>query len=200
MRFGRLVALSAIPGSRSNPRRWVCQCDCGNTSFVLTRDLLSGNTTSCGCYIRDLHSNRLRTHGMTRTRTYSSWAGMIGRCENPKNDKYRYYGERGIKVCERWHSFELFLTDMGERPTSAHSLDRINNDGDYEPSNCRWALQKTQNRNRRSNVFVEYHGESMCLKDWAQRLGMSYGLLYQRIRRYGWDVEKAFTDPLQPME
>lgn len=199
-RFGRLVAVYPIPGSREHPRKWFCQCDCGATSSVLTRDLLDGNTTSCGCYIRELHASRLRTHGLAGTSTYITWSGMLGRCSNPQSDRYVYYGGRGIKVCERWHRFDLFLQDMGERPSKAHSLDRIDNNGDYEPGNCRWASKRTQSRNRRSNVVVEYQGLSMCLMDWAERLGMDFQTLRQRIQRYNWPIEKAFNAPIRPRE
>lgn len=199
-RFGRLTAISAVPGSRNKPRGWLCQCDCGNTTTVITRDLGNGNTTSCGCYIRELHANRLRTHGMARTSTYTTWASMIGRCSNPANDKYHYYGGRGITVCERWHSFENFLADMGEKPSRKHTLDRIDNERGYSQQNCRWVTMQTQNRNRRSNIVIEYRGETMCLADWADRLGLSYEMLRQRIQDYGWTVEKAFSKPPQPQE
>lgn len=199
-RFARLVALYPIPGSRISPRKWACRCDCGTISNVLTRDLLSGNTTSCGCYIRELHANRMRTHGLAHTPTYNTWASMLARCNNPKSDKYNYYGGRGIKVCERWQHFALFLQDMGERPSKGYSLDRLDNNGDYEPENCRWASKRTQSRNRNSNIVVEYQGLSLCLTEWAERLDVSYETLRQRIQRYGWSVEKAFNDPVRPRE
>lgn len=198
-RFGRLTAISAVQGSGNVPRKWLCQCDCGKTITVITRDLGNGNTTSCGCYIRELHANRLRTHGKTRTPTYNIWASMTQRCGNPNNDKYQYYGGRGITVCERWHSFENFLADMGERPLR-HSLDRIDNNRPYSPDNCRWTTMRTQNRNRRSNILVEYRGETMCLVDWADRLGANYETLRQRIQDYGWTVEEAFSKPPQSRE
>lgn len=165
---------------------------------MLTRDLLSGNTTSCGCRIHEFHADRLRTHGLTHTPTYNTWASMSARCNNPKSDKYNYYGGRGIKICERWQHFDLFLQDMGERPSKGYSLDRIDNNGNYEPNNCRWASKRTQDRNRRNNVVIEYHGLSMCLTEWAERLGMDYQTLRQRIQRYGWSVEKAFNTPIRP--
>lgn len=197
-RFGRLVALDFISGNRANPRKWRCQCDCGAIVAVITRDLFNGNTTSCGCRIHEFHADRLRTHGMTRTITYATWTSMLARCSNPQSDRYVYYGGRGITVCERWHSFDLFFQDMGERPSKSHSLDRIDNDGNYEPRNCRWALKATQNRNRRNNVTIEYRGETMCITDWADRLNMDHATLQQRIQRYGWSVEKAFTTPVRP--
>ena len=199
MRFGRLVALYPVAGSSKSPRRWVCQCDCGNTSSVITRDLGNGNTTSCGCYIREIAGMANVTHGKSKSSAYNVWSSMLQRCENPSSSKYRYYGGRGIVVCKRWHDFTNFYEDMGDKPYR-HTLDRIDNDGPYSPENCRWATQATQNKNRRSNVVVEYHGETMCLTDWATRLGVDYETLRQRIQRYGWSVEKAFTYPVQPRE
>lgn len=199
MRFGRLVALYPVAGSRQSPRRWVCQCDCGNTSTVITRALGNGNTTSCGCYIREIVGKANITHGKSATPTYNVWSSMLQRCENLNSDKYRHYGGRGIVVCERWHDFTNFYEDMGEKPYRC-SLDRIDNDGPYSPENCRWATRTVQNKNRRSNVVVEYQGETLCLKDWASRLDMDYETLRQRIQRYGWSVEKAFTYPIQPKE
>ena len=199
-RFGRLLAVRAIPGSRDKPRRWLCRCDCGGESQVVTRDLISGNTTSCGCYIRELHATRLSTHGMSRTPTHVTWASMLQRCNNPNSDKYQYYGGRGVTVCERWHTFENFLADMGERPSTKHSIDRIDNDRGYNPDNCQWVTMRKQNRNRRSNIEIEYNGETMCLTDWADRLGLNYETLRQRIRDYGWSVEDAFSRSVQPRE
>lgn len=195
MRFGRLIALYPVAGNRQSPRRWVCQCDCGNKSSVITRDLSDGNTTSCGCYIREFHSERLRTHGRSKTPTYTTWSSMMQRCYNPSKDKYHYYGGRGIVVCERWHDFANFYADMGDRPLRC-SLDRIDNEGPYSPENCRWATHVTQDRNRRSNVLAEYQGETLCLTDWATRIGIEYETLRQRIQRYGWSVEKAFNTPV----
>lgn len=199
-RFGRLLAVRAIPGSRNKPRRWLCRCDCGNEVEVITGDLRNGNTTSCGCYIRELHADRLRIHGMSKTTTYNVWASMLQRCNNPNSDKYQYYGGRGITVCERWHVFENFLADMGERPSKNHSIDRIDNDREYGPDNCRWTTMRRQNRNRRSNIEIEYQGETMCLVDWADRLGLKYETVRQRIQNQGWSVENAFSHPIKPRE
>ena len=118
---------------------------------------------------------------------------MMRRCYKENTTQYAYYGGRGIKVCDRWHSFSNFFADMGTRPEGT-SLDRMDNNGDYCPENCRWVAKKTQCRNRRSNVVIEWRGETRILKDWAETLGMNYKLLHQRISD-GWPVERAFTQP-----
>ena len=121
---------------------------------------------------------------------------MIRRCENPKAKNFPRYGGRGITVCERWRtSFEAFLSDMGSRP-EGKTLDRIDNEGNYEPSNCRWATASEQQRNMRSNQWVEFNGERMIVTDWARRLGISHGTLRHRLAR-GWSVELAFTTPVK---
>ena len=147
-RFGKLVAMNFKRGSKFTPRMWACICDCGNTSIVRSTNLHSGNTRSCGCDSSRVttEKNRFRTHGMSRTRTYRIWRNMHTRCYY-KNSR-TYYGNRGIIVCERWFKFDNFLKDMGKCPEN-RSIDRINNDGNYEPGNCRWATATQQANNKR---------------------------------------------------
>ena len=149
-RFNRLVVVS-FAGIKDQRRQWLCKCDCGNETVVITKRLNSGHTRSCGCYARDQWSKRcldMRTHRMTKTRTYKSWQSMKDRCLNPKATRYPQYGAKGITVCKNWRdSFEQFLADMGERP-AGRTLDRIDNAKGYEPSNCRWATYFEQTHNR----------------------------------------------------
>lgn len=150
-RYGRLVVLRRGP-ARPNSRCviWECRCDCG-TFCALPGNYLKSGTQSCGCLHREITSQRQRTHGRCNTTEYQIWCSMIQRCRNPKNTGYRNYGGRGVTVCEAWTKFETFLADMGLRPAGL-TIDRINNDGNYEPDNCRWATQSEQALNSRPSI------------------------------------------------
>ena len=190
-RFGRLIATELVGKDHSKKPLWRCRCDCGNEPIFRGESLRSGHTQSCGCY-RAEQGIFSRSHGRAGTRTYDIWCGLITRCTNPKHHSYPQYGGRGITMCEQWRqSFDAFLADMGDVPSDAHSLDRINNAGNYEPSNCRWATRTEQNRNTRRTHMLEYQGENLPLAEWAERLDMSYYTLYSRIFELGWDVGTA---------
>ena len=196
-RFGKLTAIRKEPWI-SKGTRWWCRCDCGIEKHVWGTHLTRGNTKSCGC------SNfGSRKHGEWNGRKYSSeymaLAQIIQRCSNPDDPAYHHYGGRGIKVCEEWNSmfkFSAFLDHVGRRPSPAHSIDRIDVDGHYKPGNVRWATRKTQSRNRRDTVFVEYNGERISAADLADRNGINIDSFKSRLR-LGWPIEDAIRIPVK---
>lgn len=200
-RFGKLLVLSrASEKTPSGHVLWECQCDCGNGTKALSSNLVSGNTTSCGC----LKVERNTTHGMSSSPEYMVWEGMIRRCENKNFKQFEDYGGRGIKICKRWReSFKNFYEDMGPRPSAFHTIDREDNDGDYEPNNCRWATRAEQVRNRRNNVYYQYKGEWYSIHQLAElpevkAKGVNFNTLKSRIRFSKWSVEDAINTPIKP--
>jgi hypothetical protein len=195
-KFGRLTVVSFV-GIEAKRVRWLCVCDCSKEMIARADMLRSGNTRSCGCLHRDYTASGAarRKHGLAGTREYRLWLGMRDRCENASNPEWGNYGGRGIKVCDRWSDFENFLADMGKRPNRNLSLDRIDNDGNYEPGNVRWATTKEQARNTRRNRVLTFRGESKPLIEWAEVQGIAAHTLHARITRLGWSVERALTEP-----
>lgn len=189
-RFGRLVVIRKTNiRSQSRHIKWSCICDCGNEISIISSSLKSGNTQSCGCLNIDNLKQR-KTHSRSHIPEYHSWNSMKGRCLNLNNLAYHNYGGRGIKVCDRWlNSFENFYEDMGPKPSPKHSIDRVNNDGHYEPSNCKWATSQEQNNNRRDNIIIN----GRTLQETCRNKNLNYQIVYQRIHRDGWSVEKALN-------
>lgn len=193
-RFGNLVVLGRFLKEDIKDRHtyWLCLCDCGEEVVARGDGLTSGTTVSCGCSLSAVR----QTHGMTKTPTYSTWHSMKDRCLNPKGKDWKNYGGRGIKVCDRWStSFENFLEDMGEKPKGM-TLDRIDVNGNYEPSNCKWSNLKEQNRNRRSNRIICVNDECLCIQAWEDKLNLPRGTLYNRLK-LGWTEEKALFTPVR---
>lgn len=179
---------------------WVCRCDCGNIRIMVYSALKLGNRKSCGCRKGELISRQKKgVHGCAEMPEYNSWRGMCERCTNPSHSAYRNYGGRGIKIDERWlgvGGFKTFLADMGPMPSRKHSIDRIDNDGDYCPENCRWATRTQQNRNSRKVVKLTHNGVTMCIQEWAEHLGVSRIAMQKRIKK--WGLERALSEPARP--
>lgn len=174
-------------------RRVVAKCVCGTVRSVDASSIISGQSTGCGCRRNKSLSESTPGH---RSAEYQAWIAMRARCLNPSKAEYPNYGGRGITICDRWESYALFLEDMGRKPSSFHTLDRIDNDGPYSKENCRWATRSRQQRNRRVNKILRFRGKSMCLADWADHLGMSQATLGNRLLA-GWSIERALTTPVR---
>lgn len=185
-RYVRLVILRRATRNKRTSAVWECRCDCGERLFVPGDQLRSGNTKSCGCLKIDSIRTRNTKHGQARrgaiTREYRIWEAMWERCTNKNSIRFCDYGGRGISVCERWRKFELFFKDMGSCPTG-HSIDRRNNDENYEPGNCRWATYTEQMNNRSNNIHVQFDGREMTIGQLAHETSIPYQRLHYRIRR-----------------
>lgn len=192
-RHGRLKTIRQVEGAKHT--RYLFRCDCGNEKEIDSSPVARGITASCGCLISEAVILRSLSHGHNqrgkRSTTYNVWSGMLSRCSNYLHPGYKNYGGRGITVCKRWESFENFLTDMGCRPAGM-SIDRINNDGNYEPGNCRWATRREQNLNMRRTIIISAFGEKKPLSIWAEAKGMPFMMLYKRIKK-GMSPEDALT-------
>lgn len=195
-RYGRLTVVSEAERGKDYKRRFVCQCSCGRTTTVQLSHLRAGDEgLSCGCRRVEqaavIGKSNVR-HGRSRTREHYVWADMKRRCSQQSHHAYAGYGGRGIRVCDRWvESFEAFFADMGECPDGM-SLDRKDNDGNYEPGNCRWSTRRQQQRNRRTNRLITAFGETLCVAEWAERTGLSTHAIRHRLMR-GKSPEEALT-------
>lgn len=189
-RYGRLTVIGRGEYNKFNHIKWRCQCDCGNIKSIIGWVLTGGQSKSCGCLCKEVNSLLHKTHGEShKTTEYNSWIKMKERYFDKNNPAYHDYGGRGITICKRWlgvNGYSNFLKDMGRKPTSKHTLDKYpNNNGNYKPSNCRWATAAQQSRNTRQNVWIEYKGRKMVLADWASELNVKYDKLRWRVRTLG---------------
>lgn len=191
--FGKLTVLSCtVPRGK---RAWLCRCDCGVEKEVGQEYLLRSPCPSCGCEDRRRKSERATTHGAAAGQDFSlsywTWRGMKSRCYVQSDSMFRYYGGRGITICPRWLTFTSFIADMGERPSRAHTIERIDTDGNYEPGNCRWATRTEQMRNMRRNVYVETPEGRMLAADLARHFGILPANVI-RWKRWGWSDERIY--------
>lgn len=199
-KFGLLTVLKRHSASRNGSIKWECLCECGNKTIVRGDGLKSGHVKSCGCLqIKAVMkiAGKNKTHGLTRTRQYKCWYAMIDRCLNPHCAKYKIYGGRGIKICDKWLAFDGFWEDMQEGYKDNLTLDRVDVNGNYEKSNCRWATAKQQSNNTRVNHIMEYNGEKRTISEWAELYNFKYATLRRRICELNWPIEKALTTPIK---
>ncbi len=194
LRFGRLKVIRKT-GKKNRHIIWECACDCGKSKFVFRTNLVSGDSKSCGCIVIETSRAKAITHGLYKTPTYYSWGSMRSRCKNKNSPNFHNYGGRGIVVCERWNKFENFIADMGLRPSLNHSIDRINNDGNYCSENCQWSTKAQQSNNKRTNVILTFEGKSHTVKQWERIKGFRFGTIANRLR-LGWTIESAVSEPI----
>lgn len=195
--YGRLTVIEPKGKNEKGKTLWLCRCDCGNHKIVVGDYLTAGRTKSCGCLDRE---NRLKPkkiiHNKSGTHIYREWSSMIKRCSPSYHLSKRYY-ERGIQVCEDWKSFESFykfVSQLEHFDEKGYTLERINNDGNYEPYNVRWATNKEQQNNKCNNVYLQYMGKTQTMKQWCEELDLNYGMVKARHQR-GWEVPKLFENP-----
>lgn len=199
-RVGRLTVIEYDEEKSEKYKKpyWICKCDCGNTVSVSRDNLASGNTNSCGCLHKELLTQRNTKHNKAYSRIYHIWLDMRQRCYNPKNHAYKHYGERGIRICNEWDDFTTFYNwAMVNGYEDDLTIDRINNDGNYEPSNCRWVNRSVQMNNTRCTVFLNIDGEKLSLKAAIEKYAptVKYGTVKARYYREGFQsVEQLFRD------
>ena len=195
--FGYLTVLNRAENNSRGDSRWLCRCKCGNEKIILGKSLRSGATVSCGCYHKEVVAKQRTTHGESKTRLFTIWQNMKRRCYNPNNKFYAYYGGRGISVCDEWlndfTSFRDWAVSAGYDETL--TIDRIDSDGNYEPSNCRWISRKAQVNNRRSNRFYEINGERKTIAEWCEIYNVPHERTRRRVVNDGWDILDALTTP-----
>lgn len=197
-RFGKLVVVSEGTKRKGDRQsRWICQCDCGNTTHPINGyDLRNGHTQSCGCLHKETMSKNKTTHGKSKTKAYNIHQGIKARCFNPKERFYGSYGGRGITVCDEWKDdFQAFYDYVSKLPhfdEEGYSLDRMNNNGNYEPGNVRWATSSEQGNNKRNCHKIEFNGKTHSITEWSKQTGIKRETIYYRLK-HGWTNEKILT-------
>lgn len=195
MKVGKLTVIDeaeTVVRDGSTTKRWYCECECGGSTIATTSDLRSGHTRSCGCYKRQRTGDATRIHGMRHTKIYHTWLDIKNRCHNYRNKSYKNYGARGIAVCDEWRnsfiSFYQYVSTLPNFGVDGYSIDRIDNDGNYEPGNVRWASARTQSMNKRNTIHVSVLGKTTTILDLADETGIKYATLLFHQKRG--DLEK----------
>lgn len=192
--FGALLVISFAGKSETLGPLWVCKCSCGKEVVRCSASLKNRHPHSCGCKVREFLAKMSKTHGQSGTREHRAWGRIKERCYRKNHDQYEYYGARGIKVCDRWlESFQNFIEDMGTCPPNM-TIERIDCNGHYEPSNCKWATNLEQQNNKRTNVKMEWNGKILTCAQWARETGLSVGIIHYRLKKRR-PIEKILTFP-----
>lgn len=193
-KFGRWTVISHYHNNY-----WTCRCDCGTIRHLASYDLRIGETQSCGCYQKERASETHKKHGYTGKRLYRIYHKIRERCYRPNNRNYKYYGGRGITICDEWyHNFQAFMEwSLSHGYTDDLTIDRIDNEKGYAPDNCRWVTMQRQNCNRRNNHLLEFNGQTKTVSDWSRETGIKQQTILHRINRMGWGTEKALTTPVR---
>lgn len=191
-KFGQLTVVK-FSHTKNKKAYWECTCDCGSTCVKSGQDVRRGHTKSCGCLIVDKATAESTIHGMSGTPTYESWRCMLQRCYNPKTNRYKAYGARGITVCDEWKTFAGFFNDMGLRPAGS-SIDRINVNGNYCKENCRWATNEQQFANKTDNHYLTLNNETKTIAQWRDVTGLTRSTITGRLSN-GWTIEQTLTTP-----
>lgn len=186
-KYNRLTPIKFHGFAKGNSY-YLCKCDCGNTATVRRAYLLNSHTKSCGCAKKGVHVK----HGMIKTKEYNTWSSMISRCKSNNGKDFKTYKKKGIKVCKRWNEFEKFFKDMGYAPSKKHSIDRINNSGNYTPENCKWSTPSEQARNRDSCIYITINNKTKTLTEWCEIYNISYKKAWCRYNKGIRDISKLF--------
>jgi len=194
-RYGRLSVIEMAGHNKHRQRLWRCVCDCGETTEVIGHLLRYGQTQSCGCLQKEAIASVNKKHGKSKSQIWFMHRSMMDRCYLQTSTAYKNYGGRGITVCKRWHDFENFYADMGDKPKGM-TLERIDNDGPYSPDNVRWASYKDQANNRRNNVVLEFQGRKQTMQQWSDEMGLKIQTVWARLNR-GWSVDRALTEEVR---
>ena len=194
-KFGKLTALYQLHNNHTRHTYWLCTCDCGNLVEIRSSHLRSGNTKSCGC----LRNAIITKHGKHNTRLYRIWAAMKRRCYNKSQSDYKNYGARSIKICDEWRrDFKAFYNwAIDNNYQDNLTIDRIDVNGNYEPSNCRWSTIKQQANNRRTTKYITYQGETKSLSEWCELFNLKYHTIKYRLNELKWPIEKALFTPVK---
>lgn len=191
--FGKLTVIEKAENLR-NRSAWKCRCECGNEKIVVTSDLKSGNTKSCGCIQKEFAKNLKYEHGLHDTRLNRIWKAMRQRCSNPRSSAFHIYGAEGKTVCDEWQTFKPFYDwAMSHGYKDGLTIERIDSTKGYSPDNCKWATYKEQCNNTRRNHFITYNGKKQTVAQWADEYVIKYKKLYDRLFKLKWDIGKALT-------